>query len=160
MVEYLEGNYILWQIKGHFRTTFDGGDKTRDLESGHLLQPSVFPLINNINNMLQLPFGGKFVGIIAHIFVNQMNSSFTEGVTWEFIKTTGGGTTFVPTGLKVVIPGGETGFFYSNTDIAEFTRTWEPNEYISLRQTKQAGSSSFPGTGPASLTVLLDLEPT
>lgn len=160
MVEYLEGNYILWQIKSHFRTTFDGGNKRRDLESGHLLNPLTFPLINNINNMVQIPFEGKFVGIIAHVFFNNMSPSFTEGVTWEFVKTENFGTTFVPTGVKCIIPGGETGFFYSNTDIAEFTRTWEPLEYISLRQTKQAGSPSFPGTGPATLTILLDLEPT
>lgn len=159
MVDYLEGNYVLWQMRSIFRTTFDGGRKVIEFEGGHLLNPLTGPLLNNINNFAQMPFGGKFVGIIVNVLLNQMSPLFNPAVEWEFIKTEDSGTTFVPTGLKVEVPGGETGFFFSNTDISEFTRTWEADEYIALRQTKLA-TPSFAGTGPATIMILLDLEPT
>ena len=130
-----------------------------EFEGGHLLNPLTGPLLNNINNFAQMPFGGKFVGIIVNVLLNQMSPLFNPAVEWEFIKTEDSGTTFVPTGLKVEVPGGETGFFFSNTDISEFTRTWEADEYIALRQTKLA-TPSFAGTGPATIMILLDLEPT
>jgi hypothetical protein len=56
------------------------------------------------------------------------------------------------------VPGGEVGAFYSNTDISEFTRTWDSFEFISIVETKEAGTPSSDGTGPGTLMMVLDLD--
>ena len=151
-----------WLNVQELRTTFDGGDKAHDFELG-FLRPNVVNGLNNKLNFIQMPFPGQFVGIIVHVVINQ-NSTTPEAVTFEFIKTTNGGTVFVPTGVKAVVPGANfgtsTGFFFSNTDISEFTRTWDAGEYIALRMTKGLPSGSFAGINPMTVMVLLDLDPT
>jgi len=162
MTKYLEGNTVIWRSTQNLRTTFDSGTKAKDFELGFLLPNLQIPQTNNLTNMLQLPFPGTFVGIIAHVNVNQNNTT-PEALTYEFIKTTNNGTVFVNTGVKCVVPGSNfgtsTGFFFSNTDISEFTRTWQAGEWISVRQTKGLPSGAFSGINPVTLMILLDIEP-
>lgn len=169
MVTFLSGNYLLWGsgLDG-FRTTFDGGNKLNTygcsyFEKTVVLSPPLPPPqpgypANIAGNFKQMKFAGTFVGMIFHLELNELNASFTEGLTFEFVKTTNLGTTIVNTGVKCIVPGGETGFFYSNTNISEFTRTWDKFEFITITHTKEAGTPSFQGTGPGTLQMLLDLD--
>ncbi len=160
MVQFLTGNYLLWdnaEDRG-YNTVFDGGTKTKAWYLSNL-DPRIANPAKQIINMNEMFFGGKFLGMIFHLTRNQRPD---DPVTFEFIKTTGFGTTIVDTGVKCIIqrdsahPDG-VGFFYSNTDIAEFTRTWTKGEFIQVAQTKSA-ATSFAGSGPGTLQILLDLD--
>jgi len=160
MVQFLTGNYVLWdnaEDQG-YNTVFDGGFKTKSWQLSNLDPRTINPP-KQIANMTLMNFGGTFQGMIFHLNVNQLPD---DPVTFEFIKTTGFGTVIVDTGVKCIIqrdsahPDG-TGFFYSNTNIAEFTRTWTKGEFIQVHQTKSA-ATSFAGSGPGTLQILLDLD--
>lgn len=146
---------MTWGMENQFRTTF-GNSVQQDFDAISYMQIGFSPQINNTQNMTLMSLGGTVVGIIAHVF---RNTSFSPNVTqFEFIKTEDNGTTFIPTGLKVAIPGGETGFFYSNTDISEFTRTWEKDEFVSIRKIPAPSKPAFAGIGPATLMILMDID--
>jgi len=155
MTKYLQGNHITWGMENDFRTTFGSGVPA-DFDAISYMQIGFSPQINNTDNMTLMSLAGKVEGIIAHVF---RNTSFpTIQTEFEFIKTEDNGTTFIPTGLKVVIPGGAKGFFYSNTDIAEFTRTWEKGEFVSIRKIPAPSKPAFAGIGPATLMILMDID--
>jgi hypothetical protein len=165
MTVELDGNYLLWGFGStNFRTTSDGGNKVRAYNPSYYGSSTGFPLVPEpaypatVPQMTQMKFGGTFMGMIFHIDLNQLSPSFSEAVTFEFIKTTTNGTVIVNTGVKVIVPGGEVGAFYSNTDISEFTRTWDSFEFISIVETKEAGTPSSNGTGPGTLMMVLDLD--
>jgi hypothetical protein len=155
MTDYLEGNHITWGMENQFRTSFGSG-VPQDFDAISYIQIGFSPQINNTQNMTLMSLAGKVQGIIAHVF---RNTSFSPNETqFEFIKTEDNGTTFIPTGLKVVIPGGEKGFFYSNTDIAEFTRSWEKGEFVAIRKIPDPSKPGFAGIGPCTLMILLDID--
>jgi len=160
MVEVLSGNFSVWGqgLRG-FNNIFDGGDKQQGAYPPNFDNRVAIPTLQ-IKNMTQMKqFGGKFVGMIFHVNVNEQP---TFPTIFEFIKTTNSGTTIVATGVQIIVqadiehPTG-TGTFYSNTDISEFTRTWERGEYIQIFQQKTL-PSSFSGMGVGTLHILLDLD--
>lgn len=159
MVTFLSGNYLLWSMAEDrgWNTVFDGGTKVKQWQLSNFDPRTTGGII--IDNMTPMRFGGTFQGIIFHLNLNELPDS---PVIFEFQKTTGFGTTIVNTGVICTIerttqnPNG-TGFFYSNTDIAEFTRTWTKGEFIAIKQTKTA-ATSFAGSGPGTLMILLDLD--
>jgi hypothetical protein len=159
MVEVISGNFSVWgQSQRGFRTVFDGGDKTFSVYPVNF-DPLVTNPAKQTANMLQMQFGGKFVGMIFHLNVNQLPDF---PVIFEFIKTTNGGTTIVDTGVQCIVQRtiqnpNATGIFYSNTDISEFTRTWEKGEFIQVHETKTA-NTCFQGSGVGTLHMLLDLD--
>ena len=159
MVTFLTGNYLLWSNTEDraWNTIFDGGTKVKQWQLSNFEPRTITGIV--IENMTPMFFGGTFQGIIFHLNVNELPDN---PVIFEFQKTTGGGSTIVNTGVQCVIertaqnPLG-TGFFYSNTDIAEFTRTWEKGEFIAIKQTKTA-QTSFAGSGAGTLMICLDLD--
>ncbi len=160
MVEVLSGNFSVWgQSLSGMRTTFDGGTKTFSFFPPNLDPRTVNPA-KQIANMTQMKlFGGVFVGMIFHVNVNQLPDF---PVIFEFIKTENNGTTIIDTGVQCIIQRtaqnpNATGFFYSNTDISEFTRTFQKGEYIQIHQLKTA-NTCFQRTGPGNLHILLDLD--
>jgi len=154
MTEYLEGNHIAWGMDSSMRTTFLSLPRTYDV--GSMIE-SQFQPDSDIRNMTLMPLAGKVVGIIVHITTNSSPIGSGFDTFFEFIKTEDNQTTITPTGVKVIVPAGETGFFYSNTDISEFTRSWEAFEKVSFRRTISSKPSLF-GTGPPTVMFLLDLD--
>lgn len=165
MVTFLNGNYLLWGLGvDTFKTTFDGGEKIRHYSPSYYEAFAGAPLIPepgypaNISPMVQMKFGGTFVGMIFHIELNEYPDAPGNDVTFEFVKTINNGMTFVNTGVKCIVPGSKTGLFFSNTDISEFTRTWDSFEFITIVRTIDPGAPDFDGTGPGTLMSVLDLD--
>ena len=165
MVTFLNGNYLLWGLGvDTFRTTFDGGNKIFHYSPSYyeaftgappIPEPG-YPLI--LTTMTQMKFAGTFVGMIFLIELNEYDDLPGNDVTFEFVKTTNNGLTIVNTGVKCIVPGSKTGLFFSNIDISEFTRTWDSFEWITVKRTIDPGAPDFPGTGPGTLMMVLDLD--
>lgn len=154
MTDYLEGNHIAWGMDSSMRTTFQSLPRTYDV--GSMIE-SQFQPDSDIRNKTMMPLPGQVVGIIVHVTTNSSPIGSGFDTFFEFQKTEDNGTTVVNTGVKVTVPAGETGFFYSNTDISEFTRSWEKFEFVSIRRTIAPKPSLF-GIGPPTVMLLLDLD--
>lgn len=161
MTEFLFGNYLNWcQSTDGFRTTNTGTRPVKTYTPDIFRRIPVLPQPNpDKDDMILMNFGGKFVGMIVNVRFN--NATINGSTEFEFIKTTGLGTTVVNTGVKIVIPGSAPpqplGLFYSNTDIAEFTRTWEPLEFIGIKVSKLVDTQNL-GISGCTLMICMDLE--
>jgi len=161
LTQFLTGNYLNWcqGLRG-FKTTNSGTRPVTAYTPDIFIESFVLPQPNPTkDNMILMNFGGAFVGMIVDVRFN--NHTVNGSTEFEFIKTTGLGTTVVNTGVKIVIPGSAppqpTGLFYSNTNIAEFTRTWEPNEFIGIKLSALVDTQNL-GIAGCTLMICMDLD--
>jgi len=161
LTEFLFGNYLNWcQSVDGFSTTNTGsrpiGAYTPDIFEKKFVIPQPNP---TKDEMILMNFGGKFVGMIVNVRFN--NATVNGSTEFEFIKTQNLGADVINTGVKIIVPGSAPpqpiGLFYSNTDIAEFTRTWEPLEFIGIKVSKLVDTQNL-GISGCTLMIVMDLE--
>jgi len=161
LTEFLSGNFINWSqgVEG-FRTTNSGTRPVDAYTPDTFDKRFVIPQPNPTKDeMILMNFGGAFVGMIVNVRFN--NHTINGSTEFEFIKTQNFGADVINTGVKIVIPGSAPpqpiGLFYSNTDIAEFTRTWQPLEFIGIKVSSLVDTQNL-GIAGCTLMICFDLD--
>lgn len=94
------------------------------------------------------PNPGKVVGLIYFCTTNDSANAH------DFVFNKNG----TDMALKVTIPAGQTGIFYSSPDIAEASRTFAASDIIDVRLRKN-GDGTSPGTdSDATLMIAIEIE--
>lgn len=148
MTKYLGANWVTWKKDSQQgRTIFRNANTSLDFTIS-VLGPQTNPPFNQIRNLTQMPVDGAFVGIIVHVRNSNANGD-TEFVCVKGTEAPGSSinniepnATFIETPVKVIVPAGEIGFFFSDPDIAEFSREFLRNEFIGIKTKKIGGGQS------------------
>ena len=159
MTQWLDANFISWSKEDQFKTSFSGSLGNRLFTHNNVFGGQAG--INDVRNMTQMPTAGRIVGLIVHV-----RNSNSDGQA-EFVPVIGTSTEnpFVQTSinnineLAVFIEAGETGFFFSDPDVPEFTREFNKDDWVGFRRRKNFGSD-FPGISQVSVAFALELLPT
>ena len=168
MTKYLECNFNPWVKSDTFRTKFVSGPvSVRNLDHDLNFESAPNqPSQGNIGNLIQMPVAGSVVGIIVHVrntdafapnddvFVAVKGTSGTGQEPQENFFP-GSQLTFVELPVKATCIAGQTGFFFSDPDIAEFSRSFALDEYIGI-QRKAANDSR--GIFQVSIMMGIDLK--
>jgi hypothetical protein len=168
MTKYLEANFLPWLKNDQFRTKFVSGPvSTRFLDfdlnfEGAANQPSQ----GNIGNLIQMPVAGSVVGIIVH--VRNTDSGPPNDDVFTAVKGTSGTgqepqgnffpgsqLTFVDLPVKATCIAGQTGFFFSDPNIAEFSRSFALDDYIGIQRQP---ANVFTGIFQVSIMMAIDLK--
>ncbi len=169
MTKYVEGNFLVWKKSDTFRTKFISGPAIiRNLDHDlNFESANNNPSIGNISNLVQMPVAGSVVGMIAHVrntdafppnddvFVAVKGTSSSTGREPEANIFPGNQLTFVELPVKVTCIAGQTGFFFSDPNIAEFDRAFALDEYIGF-QRKAANDSR--GISQVTIMMCVDLK--
>ena len=169
MTKFVEANFLPWVKSDQFRTKFISGPASvRNLDfdlnfEGAFNNPS----FGNISNLVQMPVAGSVVGIIVHVrntdafapnddvFVAVKGTSDQSAREPEANIFPANQLTFVELPVKATCIAGQTGFFFSDPDIAEFSRSFALDEYIGI-QRKAANDSR--GIFQVSIMMAIDLK--
>jgi hypothetical protein len=166
MTKYVGANFLPWVKSDQFRTKFVSGT----LADFDINFEGAFnnPATGNISNLTQMPVAGSIVGIIVH--VRNTDDFPPNDDVFVAVKGTSGVAptaepvdnifpanqlTFVELPVKVTCIAGQTGFFFSDPDIPEFSRSFALDEYIGMRRKPSASNQ---GISQVSIMMAIDLK--
>jgi len=155
---FLDANFIQWKKEFPFKTSLLAAPSAVDFDMNML--PGVFASpFNNLNSMTQLAADAIVVGLIVHTTFNNA----TGETTWTVLKGTSdqgvSNPVITETLIKVSIPAGQAGFFFSDPTIAEASRQYLKDDYVGIRQ-RQIGGQFLAGMRQVTVMMAFEIETT